>query len=110
VEPDYLPDSEILILKPCFGSQYSTGGCGGACPPSTVVRGVQGGAATMLWSPPLAGVSGAAPPKPKMGCFGQWFRTLVLVRGFVGPCISADGFGHCNNLYILYHGLECIVS
>ena len=67
-------------------------------------RGVRGG-----WPPRLGG-SGATPPKPKMGCFGQWFWTIVLVHRFVGPCFSADGFGHCNNLYILYHGLECIVS
>jgi len=39
----------------------------------------------------LAGVSGAAPPKPRMGCFGQWFWSIVLVHGFVGPCFSAHG-------------------
>ena len=85
MELDYLSDSEILVFKSCFGSQYLTGGCGGACPPSTVVRGV---------CRPLAGVSGAAPPKPRMGCFRQWFRSIVLVHGFVGPCFLADGFGH----------------
>jgi len=80
VEPNYLPDSEIFVSA----MTYTPGG--------------------------LQTHEDCTPPKPKMGCFGQWFRTIVLVRGFVGPCFSADGFGHCNNLYILYHGLECIVS
>ena len=100
VEPDYLPDSEIFVSA----MTYTPGGLHTHedCTPF-YDGGVRGPA------PPM-GVRGQRPQSQKMGCFGQWFWTIVLVHGFVGPCFSADGFGHCNNLYILYYGLECIVS
>ena len=109
MEPDYLPDSENFVSAVTYtpGGLHTHEDCipfydGGVWGPAVPRRGLGGSAPN--------GGSGATPPKPKMGCFGQWFWTIVLVHGFVGPCFSADGFGHCNNLYILYHGLECIVS
>ena len=81
------------------------GGCGGDIVPPTGSGGDD---------PPDWGVRGQRPRSQKLGCFGQWFWTIVLVHGFVGPCFSADGFGHCNNLYIcimawnvLYHKIIC---
>ena len=107
MEPDYLLIPEIFVSA----VTYTPGGLHTHedCTPF-YDRGVRGDGSPQLGGSAPNGGSGGMSPKPRMGCFGQWFWSIVLVHGFVGPCFSADGFGHCNNLYILYHGLECIVS
>ena len=60
MEPDFLPDSEILVLARCIPQKNFTplhlGGCGGD------LSQLRGSGA----SGPSTGVSGATPPKPKI--------------------------------------------
>ena len=70
MEPDFLPDSEILVLAGCIPQENCTplhvGGCGGDLSPP---RGL-GGPTPWLGGPaasdPPAGVLGATPLKPKI--------------------------------------------
>jgi hypothetical protein len=54
VEPDYLPDSEVLF-QPCLDPIWTPlpdGGCGGDFPPTSLARGVQGGGGRNFGAPP----------------------------------------------------------
>jgi hypothetical protein len=76
VEPDYLPDSEVCFSR--AWTPFPNGGCGGDFPPTTVARGVQGGDDNFC-SPPLAGDSGAVPPKRNIGknCLVKYCNFVV---------------------------------
>jgi hypothetical protein len=59
VEPDYLPDSKV-----CFShawTPFPNGGCGGDFPPTTIARGIQGGAETIFVAPPGGGLGDSTP-------------------------------------------------
>jgi hypothetical protein len=66
VEPDYLPDSEVLF-QPVFGSHFLMGGGVGGISPPYIVRGVQGGG--KILEPPLGGFGGSAPEENFLGKF-----------------------------------------